>query len=361
MEEQLTAFMELCSEPMLALREERLVYANAAARSALGPAARAEGHRFHLPALLNVCDAKQYTAAVELEGREYEVVARRFGELQVLAFSARQAEGRESVLSDGLLLHMMNALTNLGLAAKLLSGSEPEKPLGTWSRELAVLRHNYFVLLRYVNNLSSLCQLERGAMLLFPAEVDLVALSARLADSVSVITRGTYAPLRFHTALETLTARVDRGKTACLLLNLLSNSLAHTPSDGEIVLSLAQQGDYAVYSLEDNGSGIPPEVMKDIFKPRRQAVAGARGRAGDGAGLGLPIAAGLARLHGGSLLLESRENMGTSVRVMLPLMREGVFQAPFRQPETVWEPMELILTEFSELLDYSFYDSRFSD
>lgn len=82
--------------------------------------------------------------------------------------------------------------------------------------------------------------------------------------------------------------------------NLVQNALRHSPAGGTITLALTECDGVAEIRVRDQGSGVPVHDRARIFR------AGERGRSprGPGSGLGLPIARGIARRHGGELELE---------------------------------------------------------
>jgi two-component system heavy metal sensor histidine kinase CusS len=96
-----------------------------------------------------------------------------------------------------------------------------------------------------------------------------------------------------------------------VISNLLLNALQHTPSGGEIRLSLASADDgSASVSVEDSGCGIAAEYLPKLFD-RFYRVDPARSE--EGTGLGLAIAKSIMDLHGGSVLINSEPNHGTVV------------------------------------------------
>ncbi|MGZ4431249.1 MAG: sensor histidine kinase, partial [Gaiellales bacterium] len=108
----------------------------------------------------------------------------------------------------------------------------------------------------------------------------------------------------------------DRDKLHQLVRNLLDNALRHTPPDGEVRLELRRVDGTAEVIVADTGRGITAAQLPHVFERRYQ---GAPEERSGGAGLGLSIALEIARAHGGSIAVDSREGHGTSVRVTLPI------------------------------------------
>jgi two-component system sensor histidine kinase FlrB len=96
------------------------------------------------------------------------------------------------------------------------------------------------------------------------------------------------------------------------LVSLLENALSASPADTKIRLAAAINGGFAALSVADEGSGIAPELQARIFEPFFTTK-------GHGTGLGLPIALGVARAHGGRLEVHSTPGKGACFVLSLPL------------------------------------------
>ena len=103
-----------------------------------------------------------------------------------------------------------------------------------------------------------------------------------------------------------------------VLGNLLSNALRYTPQGGKIRLGAYQQDSSLVLSVQDNGSGIPPEILPDIFE---RSFRGDPSRSGAESGLGLAIAKSIVGLHGGSIQAES-DGTGSKFSITLPVVQQ---------------------------------------
>jgi len=99
-----------------------------------------------------------------------------------------------------------------------------------------------------------------------------------------------------------------------VLLNLLLNSLQAIDQDGEITVTVKPQGKMAAVEVADNGRGIPPEHLPNIFRPFYTTK-------GDGTGLGLSLARRIVEDHQGRIDVTSAVGQGTTFAVLLPLQR----------------------------------------
>ncbi len=102
-----------------------------------------------------------------------------------------------------------------------------------------------------------------------------------------------------------------------IILNLLSNSLKFTPSDGSIEVSAARTNDNFTLSVADTGYGIAKEDLDSITEPFAQASKSPE-TANEGTGLGLSIVKELATAHGGEIFISSAIGRGTTVQLNFP-------------------------------------------
>jgi len=100
--------------------------------------------------------------------------------------------------------------------------------------------------------------------------------------------------------------------------NLIHNAIKFTPPGGKITLSAMQEEDQVVFTIEDSGIGISPEVLPRIFERFYKAD---RSRASTGTGLGLSISKHVIESHGGKIWAESVEGKGSKFSFSLPIIQ----------------------------------------
>ena len=98
-----------------------------------------------------------------------------------------------------------------------------------------------------------------------------------------------------------------------VVLNLFANARQAMPGGGNVTVDVHRDGAWAALVVADDGPGIPTELEDRIFD-----VFFTTKRATGGAGLGLPVALGIAEEHGGSLTVRSAPGAGTAFRLRLP-------------------------------------------
>jgi PAS domain S-box-containing protein len=99
-----------------------------------------------------------------------------------------------------------------------------------------------------------------------------------------------------------------------VFLNLLTNAHQALPTGGTITLSVHREGDWAVATVEDDGPGIPENVLPHVFQPFYT-----RKRDQGGTGLGLSVSLGIAQAHGGDLSAHSTPGRGARFVLRLPV------------------------------------------
>jgi signal transduction histidine kinase len=108
----------------------------------------------------------------------------------------------------------------------------------------------------------------------------------------------------------------DRARLMQILVNLISNAAKF--ADGRVVCIAQPSGAAWTVEVLDDGPGVPPEELQQLFEPFYRGRDAVRGRR-PGTGLGLPISAQLAELLGWRLTLDNREEGGAVARLTLPV------------------------------------------
>jgi signal transduction histidine kinase len=110
----------------------------------------------------------------------------------------------------------------------------------------------------------------------------------------------------------------DSRKMKQILVNLLSNAIKFTDPGGKVTFKIwCREGSGYVFQIMDTGIGIALDDIPKALAPFQQ-VHSALDRKYEGTGLGLPLTKSLVEQHGGSLDLQSRFGIGTTVTVRLP-------------------------------------------
>jgi signal transduction histidine kinase len=184
-------------------------------------------------------------------------------------------------------------------------------------RYLAPLRQQVRVLAGLVDDLFELARIEAGALTLDLRAYELGPLIRSCVRGLEA--EATARRVRLTTDLDDpLVARCAPEKVERVLLNLVTNSLRHTPSDGAIAVRAEPEDESVRVTVEDTGEGLDAEGRRRAFD---RFWRGDRARSGEGAGLGLAIARGLVEAHGGRIWAEPAPGGGARVTFTLPAAR----------------------------------------
>ncbi|HEX5659845.1 MAG TPA: ATP-binding protein, partial [Polyangiales bacterium] len=191
-------------------------------------------------------------------------------------------------------------------------------PLAASQRErMLLVQRSGLRLLKLVNTLLDFSRIEAGRVQASYEATDLAAVTRDLASTFrSTVERGGLA---LQVACEALPepAWVDREMWEKIVLNLISNAFKHTFA-GTIRVALREVDGEAQLTVADTGVGIPASELPRLFE-RFHRVQGARGRSYEGSGIGLALVQELAKLHGGTVHVESELERGTTFTLRIPL------------------------------------------
>jgi signal transduction histidine kinase len=109
-------------------------------------------------------------------------------------------------------------------------------------------------------------------------------------------------------------AYVDPDKFGQVIFNLVSNAVKYTNPGGNIKISTRNRGDRAVFSITDDGIGIPDDDIPHIFDYLYRADE-SRTRDSGGNGIGLSVVKAVVEAHGGNIGVKSIPGAGSSFTV----------------------------------------------
>jgi signal transduction histidine kinase len=120
---------------------------------------------------------------------------------------------------------------------------------------------------------------------------------------------------------EVIVGKFDNSRLGQVFSNLIENAVKHGSVSSPVTISQQLDGDYAVFSVHNNGEPIAAEDTVRIFNPmmRHSRFASAERGPRAGLGLGLFIAQEIVTAHGGTIKVTSSEENGTTFHVRLPL------------------------------------------
>ncbi len=208
----------------------------------------------------------------------------------------------------------LNAI--IGFSDMMLQGifGPVEKRYGEYLR---LINKSGLHLLEVISDLLDMSKIEAGKFELRMENVDLAGLIGDCTALMQFAVEERGISLSTDVPADGTSLAADRRALKQILINLLSNAVKFTPTGGEVLVSVRTGVDVLEIAVRDTGVGIPDAALERLGRPFEQVNNNAR-VAREGAGLGLALVYGLARLHGGSVRIDSTEHVGTVVTVALP-------------------------------------------
>ncbi len=179
--------------------------------------------------------------------------------------------------------------------------------------QLTSLRDEVLRLARMVDDLQTLAAADAATLQLSLRRCDLAEVTAAAMDSLAG--RFEAADLSVERQLAPAPVRADPRWLHQVITNLLTNALKFTPAGGQVRIESETACPGAVLRVTDTGPGIPEDELPHIFE---RFWRGRQAMQTSGSGIGLAVAAELARAHGGQLTASSEPGQGTQMTLSLP-------------------------------------------
>lgn len=185
------------------------------------------------------------------------------------------------------------------------------------SENIRIVRKNAERMKKFVNQLLDLRKAQNGGAVLDIEEVELISFIAKVADYFSDAARKKGIRLSVSSDEKEIPAWVDVEKLDIIVYNLLSNAIKYTPRDKSITVTAKPLANgMCAISVADEGTGIPPEHLKNIFELYYEGNQ-TGGEHLKGTGVGLALAKELAELHHGTIAAINNENGGLTILLEL--------------------------------------------
>ena len=189
----------------------------------------------------------------------------------------------------------------------------------SWAME--VIQRQIKQLSRMIDDLLDVSRITQGMIQLRRETIDAAHLFGRATDTVSGLIGERGHTLQIDAPPGRFFLDGDAVRLEQVLVNLLTNAAKYTDKGGEITLSAAQDGDFIVLTVRDNGSGIPPEKLPQMFELFAQGNR-TLARSEGGLGIGLTVVRSLTELHGGSVHATSGgPGQGSAFSVRFPAVK----------------------------------------
>ncbi len=188
------------------------------------------------------------------------------------------------------------------------------------TKALDVIDRNIRAQAQLIEDLLDMARVIRGTVRIEMLSVDLAAVIEAAVDAVKPAADARRVSLHIHAAREQAVVSGDPARLQQIVWNLLSNSIKFSNTGDRVEITLAADGDDAVLTVHDTGTGIDPAFLPHVFERFRQETSAVT-REHAGLGLGLSLVRHLTELHGGTVQAESEgKTHGAVFTVRIPLL-----------------------------------------
>jgi signal transduction histidine kinase len=276
-------------------------------------AKRAEGDRIGRARVGGLAEIRAVAEALNAAADQSDLVRRH--EIQV----RERLQALDNAKTDFMTTvshELRTPLTSISGYTELLRDPDTGSLTDPQQRMVEVICRNARRLRELIEDLLTLARIENGEFRSELATVDLAEVIERALGGITPV--AAKASVGLHCDVRgPLPARGDGAQLDRVLGNLLSNAVKFTPADGTVTVRAARHGDQVAFTVADTGMGIPEGEKQALFARFFRATNAIR-HAVPGTGLGLAIVHTIVGNHGGTIEVDSTENVGTTVTVKLP-------------------------------------------
>ena len=169
-------------------------------------------------------------------------------------------------------------------------------------------------LLGLVNALLEVYKYDADKLTLAKTNFNIYNLVKQVYDELSPLAKSKNMEFLINCENCDIQINADRSELRRVICNLCGNAINYTPENGKVEITLKTEGNDLIFSVSDNGSGIPQEDIPNMFQRFSQGTSKKRST---GTGLGLYLSRQIIESHGGKIWLESVLNKGSEFSFLL--------------------------------------------
>ena len=338
----------LSHDPVICVENEIITYINPPAASLFGRDLIGKPERSLLPANLLEIRSNSYVASAKIQNKIVTVSRATYGDQRLYSFILPNPNDNNTAIHA--VASSLRELTNgIKITSDLVNNFSQQYGDPRLQQYTAILNHYSAKMKRLVNNYALFSAFRQGAQPFNPFMTSIKNICTEICKEVEQYTLPHNISLICEIN-EDITASVDSPLLSQMLLNIISNSLNHMSNGGTVVLACSCSKNYITLTITDDGTGIPPEILANVFQSYAKQDTMSTSFA---AGLGLSVADAIAKLHGGTLVIESVQTKGTTVTVQIPRITDNRFMSPKAEYRVPLK--EYIMTDLSTWLTWEDY------
>src|SRR4051812_18665475 len=256
-------------------------------------------------------------AAIAIDNaRLYESAQAKLATRERAEASLRDSDRRKDEFLATLAHELRNPLAPIRQAVTISQNPAATEAQKNWSHEVITRQVQHMSLL--LDDLLDISRITRGTLELRRKRTQLANVIESAIETARPAIDVKRHALGVHLPQQPVTLDVDPLRLSQVLSNLLTNAAKYTDPDGQLRIDAELLGGEVVIRVIDNGIGIAPEAMPDLFTMFSQ-VRTVDDRSDGGLGIGLALSRGLIELHGGRLDAHSQgPGTGSEFVVRLP-------------------------------------------
>lgn len=189
------------------------------------------------------------------------------------------------------------------------------------TKHINLIKQNCLRMMKIVNNIIDVNRLEGGFLKVNLSNTNIIPLLENIIYSASEYAKLKYINFVFDTNCEEYKLFCDPQLIERIMLNLISNAIKFTPSNGTIQINFQSGKEYVTITVCDSGVGIPQEKLNTIFN-RFEQVDNSLVKNHIGSGIGLNLVKEIVHLHGGNINVTSQLNKGSQFTITLPVQNK---------------------------------------
>lgn len=230
---------------------------------------------------------------------------------------AEEANRLKSAFLANMSHEIRTPLTSIIGFAEAIGEETTDDMGGSIARFARLIEDSGHRLLRTLNAVLNLSKLEAEDMELSLEAVDLIREAQGCAKQFSGKAKERNVDLRVETPDEPVVSRADEGAVQIVLRNLISNAIKYSEPGGSVWVRLRRKHNTAVLEVEDEGIGMDPNEVSDLFTAFRQASEGTN-RTYEGTGIGLAVTKKSVDAMNGAIDVDTEKGVGSRFAVRLP-------------------------------------------
>jgi signal transduction histidine kinase len=270
-------------------------------------------------------------AAIAIDNaRLYESAQAQLATRERAEASLRDSDRRKDEFLATLAHELRNPLAPIRQAVNISQNPEATAAQKSWSHEVITRQVQHMSLL--LDDLLDISRITRGTLELRRKRTQLAGVIETAIETARPAIDAKRHSLGVHLPQVPVTLDVDPLRLSQVLSNLLTNAAKYTDPDGRVRIDVELVGGEIVIRVIDNGIGIAPEAMPELFTMFSQ-VRTVHDRSDGGLGIGLALSRGLIELHGGRLDAHSA-GLGTGSEFVVRLPAPAQSQAAPAEPPT---------------------------